>query len=98
RFPLGLVAGVVVDAVVLDPLDRDELLPAGRALVSQDGVLLVVEQLFLLRDDEELRAVLAPADVLQRSVPDELLQHRRAGQRTELLRRLGVADLAVRAG
>ena len=40
-FLLGLTAGLVVDAVVLDALDRYELLDPGGPLVGQDRVFLV---------------------------------------------------------
>ena len=43
---LGLIAGFVVDAVVLDVFDRHQFLHAGGPLVGEDGVVLVVEELF----------------------------------------------------
>ena len=76
HFLLGLVAGLVVDAVVLDAFDGDQLLDAGGAVVGADRVFLVIEQLFFLRDDEQLRATLAARDVLDRRIADELLDHR----------------------
>src|SRR6516165_6657954 len=79
RFLLSLTAGLVVDSVMLDALDGYQLLDPPSPLVSQDGVVLVVKQLLLLGDDEQLRAILAPADVLDWGVANELLDHRCAG-------------------
>ncbi len=73
---LCLIAGFVVDAVVLDVLDRHQFLHPGGPLVGEDGVELVVKQFFFLRYDEQLGDVLASADVLDRGIADELLDHR----------------------
>ena len=82
-FFLGLIAGFVVDAVVLDVFDRHQFLHPGGPLMGEDGVVLVVEQLFLLGDDEQLGDVLASADVLDRGIADELLYDRCTRERAK---------------
>ena len=42
-----------VDAVVPDDRDRDQFLDAGRPLVSEDGVVSIIKQLFIPGDDEK---------------------------------------------
>src|ERR1035438_3356503 len=58
-FLLRLVASLVVNAVMLDALDSHEFLDPGGALVSENGVILVVEQFLLFGDDKQHRTVLA---------------------------------------
>ena len=49
---LRLVAGFVVNAVVLDALNGHQLLDAAGPLIGQNRMVLVVEQFLVLGDDE----------------------------------------------
>src|SRR3954470_4369937 len=63
RFLLGPLPRLVVDAVMLDSGDIHQFLDAGGAFMGEDRVVLVVEELLVLGDDEQLRAVPAAANI-----------------------------------
>src|SRR5437899_2506802 len=75
---LGSISGFVVNAVVFDVGNADELLDPFCPLVSQYGVLPVVEQFLVLGDEEQLGALLATANVFDWRVAGELLEDRRS--------------------
>jgi hypothetical protein len=93
--PLSLFAFLCIDSVVLDVIDCDQFLYAFRPTESGDGVIFVVEQFFVLRDDEKHGAIVASIDVFDGGVPHQLFPHGLAGHTTKLRKGFGVTNLAA---
>src|SRR5262245_31708931 len=93
-----LLARRAVDAVVRNAGDEHVLLRLRGALVSQFRVIFDVEYLFLLRINEERRAIFEPGRILDRRVKQQMIADRRADQIADHahLARRRVTKLAAR--